>query len=144
MAKQLLWIPDMIDPEWKVIFFDLATLAPRPILQNSPMRTFIAPCSHYRYQYLRSPSSANNTPRLRPTVCTSPSWMIFPYYTVSEIQCLTTLPNTTLKSVGDSSPPLGGATGCLELGAMITTLSCGTSWLAQKSTRMPRSFGTAP
>ena len=67
-------IPDIIAPGLKVIVFYLATLAACLIIWNSPMRTSRATWSHYGSQHPRSTSSAQKTPKLRPTTCTSLVW----------------------------------------------------------------------
>ena len=98
-------IPNMLAPGWKFIVFNLVTFSARTILRNCPMKTFRVPCIYSKFQDTRSTSSIYETHRLRTTACPSPSCMTSPSSTARDIQCLTTLFTTTLKSMGGASTP---------------------------------------
>ena len=79
--------PVWIYPSWKVMVLDFATLAIRPTLWKSPIRTFIAPWSQSGSLDPMMMSSAKNMLIILPTNIPNPSWMADLFSTVSKRQC---------------------------------------------------------
>ena len=95
----------LIAPGWKVIVFELAKLAARPIRRNILMRAFRVPYIHCGSQDPSIKSSSYNTTKLWPSMFTSPPWTTDPSSTISKSQFLTVLLTATLNSMCNSNPP---------------------------------------